>query len=171
MTKRVFLLLLELVVISVPLTWLWIEWGREAYPKLLPPFVRPLLALLDLPPQRPNLVPDRFISYVPFLVLMVVTPRIPAVRRVVGTALGFALIFLSHVAFVVYLILMGESERLSARPFANVFPALIALDALPIAVWAILAKDFLGEMASRALPGLVPKRPPAPPPEPPPTAP
>ncbi|MDB4433166.1 hypothetical protein N9166_00330 [bacterium] len=158
MRKRLFLLALELLAISIPLTWLWIEWGRSAYPKLFVQLGTPILVFLGLPGIRPDVLPDRFISYVPFLVLMVITPRISVARRVLGTALGFALIFLSHVAFTSYVMAFEHSERLSARPFVNIFPALILLDGFPIVVWAVIAKDFLGEVASRALPRLFPRR-------------
>lgn len=156
MAKRRLLLALEVVGISVPATWLWIAWGRELYPRLFMELVPPLLVALGLPGLRPNLVPDRFISFVPFLVLMVVTPRMSALRRLLGTLAGFALIFASHLAFVLYVLWMQESETLRARPFVHIFPAFILLDAFPILVWALIAKDFVGEMAARALPGLFP---------------
>lgn len=158
MRKRISLLVLELLAISIPLTWLWIEWGRSAYPKLFIRLATPILGLLGLPEIHPDVLPDRFISYVPFLVLMVITPRIGVARRIAGTALGFALIFLSHVAFTSYVMAFEESERLRARPFVNIFPALLLLDGFPIIIWAIIAKDFVSEAASRALPRLFPRR-------------
>ena len=158
MRKRLFILALELLAISVPLTWLWIEWGRSAYPKLFIEIGTPILVWFGLPGVQPDVLPDRFISYVPFLVLMVITPRIGVARRVLGTVLGFALIFLSHVAFTSYVMAFEYSERLSARPFVNIFPALLLLDSFPIVVWAIIAKDFVGEVAARALPQLFPRR-------------
>ena len=55
MTKKPFLLAVEFVALSVPLTWLWIEWGREAYPQLFLKVVTPIL-----PSVRPSHLPDRF---------------------------------------------------------------------------------------------------------------
>jgi hypothetical protein len=150
MTRRRRLrLALEVVAISAPATWLWIAWGRGAYPLLFMEVVPPILAALGLPALRPNQIPDRFVSLVPFLVLMWVTPRLGWRRRALGTLAGFALIFASHVAFVVWLIVMQESETLSARPFRNVFPAFILLDAFPILVWAVIARGFLRELVRR----------------------
>lgn len=155
--NRRLLFILEVLGISIPATWLWIEWGRTLYPRIFMEIVPPILQLIGLPGFRPNQLPDRFISYVPFLVLMVVTPRLSPLRRISGTLLGFALIFLSHLAFVVYVFVMQESETLRARPFVNIFPAFILLDAFPIALWALFAREFLGELAARTLPGVFAK--------------
>ena len=145
MTKKPFLLAVEFVALSVPLTWLWIEWGREAYPQLFLKVVTPIL-----PSVRPSHLPDRFVNYVPFLLLMVITPGMGLVRRVVGTAAGFALIFLTHVAFTWFAIAIDRYPELASRPFRSIFPAFILLDAFPIALWAILAADFLRELMSGA---------------------
>lgn len=152
MAKRRLLLALEIAAISLPATWLWIAWGRTAYPALLEAVVPSVLGWIGMPGLRPSLVPDRFVSYVPFLVLMLVTPRLGAVRRALGTLVGFALIFASHVAFVVYVFAMQQSETLSARPFVNIFPAFLLLDAFPILLWALIARRFVPELAARALP-------------------
>ena len=139
-------------MISAPATWLWIEWGKSAYSALFVDLVPPILKWLDLPGLRPSVVPDRFVSLVPFLVLMVLTPRLSLPRRVIGTALGFGAIFLSHLAFIVYMLVIQETESLRARPFVSIFPAFILLDAFPIIVWALIAKQFVSEVAARTLP-------------------
>ena len=47
---------------------------------------------------------------------------------------------------------MQQNEALAARPFRNIFPAFILLDAFPIFVWVLIARDFVSEVAARALP-------------------
>ena len=158
MAKRRLLLTLEFLAISLPATWLWVAWGKEAYPRLFMHAVPALMNLLGYQGVQPTIIPDRFISFVPFFVLIMMTPRMSWKRRGVGTVVGFLAIFASHLAFATYVMVMQQSEVLAARPFRNIFPAFIALDAFPILVWVVIAKDFVSDFAARALPGLFGKQ-------------
>ena len=86
MTGRLlFLSLLKIVVLSVPVTWLWLEWGREAYGELFVNLSLPIYGFFGETSLMPAGARDRFINYLPFLILMVITPRLGWVRRIVGT--------------------------------------------------------------------------------------
>ena len=74
---RALLFLLRVVAVSAPLTWLWIAWGREAYGRLFFELAMPIYGLLGLTTLVPEGARDRFINYLPFLILMLVTPRWP----------------------------------------------------------------------------------------------
>ena len=94
MKVRPFLLFLEFVVLSVVLTWLWLAWAQDAYAVFFEWMAGPLLRLAGVANVAESPAVKRFVNYVPFLVLMVITPRMNLRRRLLGTVIGVALIFL-----------------------------------------------------------------------------
>jgi hypothetical protein len=74
---------------------------------------------------------------------MLITPGIRARRRLEGAALGFALIFLSHVALGLTVDYAYATHARNSRAVAAMFPMLIAVDALPFLIWAVLASGFI----------------------------
>ena len=98
MTKQTLLFAAKFVLLSVPLTWLWMEWGRGAYGRFFTSMVSPLYELLDIG-WNPGGARERYINYIPFFVLMFITPRLSMARRLYGTAAGFLAIFVFHVIF------------------------------------------------------------------------
>ena len=148
--KRAVVLALEFLAVTIPLTWLWMVWGREAYLEVFNPIAAPLLGWLGYPKSELATVPQRFINYVPFLGLMWVTPGLAPARRMVGTLVGCGVIFLGHVVFVYASI--GAYARWGETPeaVARLFPALVLCDALPFVLWAVIAHRFVREIAGRA---------------------
>ena len=51
---RLLLVLLKIVAVSVPLTWLWLEWGREAYGKLFLELAMPIYGMFGLTTLLPE---------------------------------------------------------------------------------------------------------------------
>jgi hypothetical protein len=149
--RRLWLVLAEIVAISAPLTWLWVEGGRRAYNRLLGAVAGPLFAWLGLPSMKLGLVSPHFVSWLPFLVLVAVTPGLALRRRALGTLLGLATIFLVHVACALLGAISHAAYGESARAVALRFPLLMFNDALPFILWALLARDFVRDFASRAL--------------------
>ena len=150
---RLLLTLLKIVVLSVPLTWLWIEWGREAYGALFAKLALPIYGLVGLTDLVPSGARDRFINYLPFLILMLITPRLSLKRRLVGIAAGFLVIFAVHVVFV-YVASTAVDPRTSgitSHGFMRIVPANALSDAIPFALWVFIAKDFVWEKISRVL--------------------
>jgi hypothetical protein len=90
------------------------------------------------------------VSYVPFLVLMLVTPGLPWRRRLGGILLGVPLIFLCHVGLVGVESLSHTRHRPTADSFSTVFPAAIFADAFPFVLWALFAGDVLRRLLARA---------------------
>ena len=78
--KQLLLTLLKIAVVSAPLTWLWIEWGRDAYGELFTQLSLPIYGFFGLTTVVPSGARDRFINYLPFLILMIITPRM-SLRR------------------------------------------------------------------------------------------
>ena len=148
--KRPLLLILEFVVLTVVLTWLWLVWAQEAYSALFLKLAEPLLRLLHVTEVAESPAQKRFVNYVPFFVLMVITPGLSLRRRIGGLLVGFPLIFLCHVGLVAVEFLAYTKHRPTPDPFSTVFPAAMFADAFPFMLWAIIANRFVRDVLSRA---------------------
>ena len=149
MKKRVVLLTLEVVAVTLPLTWLWLAWGREAYHGVFVQLAGPVPAWFGLPSYQLITVPQRFINYVPFLALMIVTPRLSLARRVLGTLVGFGVIAVAHLAFYVVSVAVYAEHGVTPRAMSALFPVLLLSDTLPFILWAIIARDVLRDAIAR----------------------
>jgi hypothetical protein len=151
MERRPLRLLLELVALSVLLTGLWLAWGQAAYEGFFARTARPLLEALgagvlpDSPARR------RFVSYVPFLVLMCGTPGLPWRRRLGGVLLGIPLLYLCHVGLVAVEFLSHSRHRPTGDAFSTLLPAALFADAFPFLLWAVFANDVLRGLLASAL--------------------
>ena len=143
MKRRLWLLILEFLVITVPLAWLWLEWGRMAYLRIFVKLSTPILVILGVTEFKPNLVQEHFLNYVPFLVLMVITPQLSIRRRIIGTVVGFVIIFFDHIGLVSMAYVAYSNYGLSSKAFSTLFPALLFSDSLPFILWAIIAGGYL----------------------------
>ncbi len=143
---KLLLVLLRIVAVSVPLTWLWIAWGREAYGRLFLELAMPIYGFLGLTSVVPEGARDRFINYLPFLILMLITPRLTLTRRAVGTLVGFVVIFAAHLVFV-YVAdpELGESTAMTRSRFIRIVPANTMSDSLPFVLWVLIAREFVWE--------------------------
>ena len=153
MRRPLVRLLLELAALSLPLTWLWLAWGQGAYEGFFAEAARPLLAALGMEAVPDSPARRRFVSYVPFLVLMLVTPGLAWRRRLGGILLGVPLIFLCHVGLVGVEALSHTRHRPTPDSFSMVFPAALFADAFPFALWALFASDVLRRLLARATGG------------------
>ena len=151
---RLFLAVLLFLVLTVPLTWLWVEGIQDSYTRFLEATAGPLLEALGVGSVAESPAQKRFISYVPFAVLMAITPRLSLRRRALGFGVGVLLIFCVHVA----LVLAEDFARSGGRPtedvFSTVFPAAMFADAFPFILWAVIAHRVLRDVLGRALGGL-----------------
>jgi hypothetical protein len=150
MRRRLFLLLLEFVAITVPLVLLWKLWGHDAYLDLFRALARPFLELLGVKRIPAMLVGSRFVNYLPFFALMMVTPGLTARRRGIGTLAGFALIFAWHIGFTAIAYHVMASYGTSAKAFSALFPALLFSDSLPFVLWAVISHEFLRDVGTHA---------------------
>jgi hypothetical protein len=141
--KRLWLLILEFFAITIPAAWLWIEWGRTAYLKFFLKLATPILMILGVTEFQPRLVQEHFLNYVPFLVLMVITPELTIRRRIIGTIVGFVIILFDHIGLVSMAFIAYSNYGLTAKSFSTLFPALLFSDSLPFILWAIIASSYL----------------------------
>jgi len=149
--KKVLLLLLKIAVVSLPLTWLWMEWGRAAYARLFRQIAIPIYGYFGHTTILPNAARDRFIHFLPFLILMIVTPRMTWTRRIVGTVVGFVVLFAFQVLFVYvdHISTVGAGQQRTQEGFETFFPLMLLSDSLPLILWAIIAHEFVRGIASR----------------------
>lgn len=148
--KRSLVLILEFIALTVVLTWLWVAWAQDAYSAFFLQVADPLLDLLGVTEVAQSPAQKRFVNYVPFFVLMVITPGLSRRRRIAGLLVGFPLIFLCHVGLVAVEFLAYTEHRPTSDPFSTVFPAAMFTDAFPFILWAIIANRLIREVLSRA---------------------
>jgi hypothetical protein len=126
------------VLISLPLTWLWFEGAAAGYGWILHHVGGEIYSLAGFDGMR-TLYRARFINFIPFIALVLATPRLNVRRRVIGLLAGIALLFASHLLFNG----MAELSRTSGLmpPVAATFS-----DALPLALWAVVARHFIADV-------------------------
>ena len=136
--------------LSVPLTWIWLDWGQRWYARNFGKLALPIYGLFGATTVMPTGSRQRFINYLPFLILMLVTPRLRLRRRILGIVIGFVLIFLSHVAFVwISHIASGGGGPMNVLGLPILFPALLFCDAFPLVLWVIIAHEYVSKISAR----------------------
>lgn len=144
--RRLFLLLVLFLALSMPLAWLWLEWGQAYYVRLLRALLAPLYRAIGLRHQVGGPVVPRLVSLVPFLVLMAITPAIRWRRRWVGSLVGVAVILGFHLVLFVMVDASYSVLGRSRRALARIVPFLLVNDGLPFLVWLFFARDFLRQL-------------------------
>ncbi|HEY8156978.1 MAG TPA: hypothetical protein VII72_22825 [Myxococcota bacterium] len=149
MASRLLRLGLSFVLLTAVLTWAWIQWGSAAYDRVLLAVAGPALEWIGVTRIADSPARQRFVSFVPFLVLTWLTPGLSTRRRAIGSLLGCALLFLAHVALVGVEQWSLSKRRPTADPFSTMFPAALFADSLPFMLWAAIAQDRLREWLVR----------------------
>lgn len=141
--RRILLLLLSFVALSAPLTWAWLEWGREGYVEILFGLLDPAYHLLGASHARHSPAGHRYLAYVPFAVLMLITPGMAPSRRALATLAGCGLILLSHLLLTVAVDAANARYDDSAKVSSSLFPFLLLADGLPFLIWYLFFRSFL----------------------------
>ena len=149
MVRRPLRLLVELGALSALLTALWLAWGQAAYEAFFVRTARPILEAFGVSVLPDSPARSRFVSYVPFLVLMCGTPGLPWRRRLGGILLGVPLIFACHAGLVAVEFLSHTRHRPTADSFSTMLPAALFADAFPFLLWALFASDVLRGLLAR----------------------
>ena len=130
--KPALLFLTKFVCLTAPFIWLWRAGGLSLYHDLYSPIASLIYEWLGFEavatPAR-----DRYINFIPFLTLMVLTPKLSTRRRFGGPAIGLVVLFLMHIAV-----------NLTADPETLQLPHLIllVLDAAPFFLRVVIANEF-----------------------------
>lgn len=151
MKGRPLRLALSFVLLTAGLTWAWIAWGGAAYERLLLAVAGPALEAIGVTRIAESPAQKRFVSTVPFLVLVWLTPGLSLRRRVVGTLVGCALLFLAHAGLVGVEQWSQSKRRPTPDPFSTLFPAALFADGLPFMLWALIAHRVLRDLLTRVL--------------------
>ena len=137
--KQTLLFLAKFVALTAPLTWLWQVWGRRAYAAFYGPVAHSIYSFFGFD-HVPTPSRERFINYIPFLTLMILTPRLSLRRRLVGIALGVVALFFIHIAVN----LTDDPRAQSLSIGMSLF-----LDAAPFLLWVLIAHQFVRDIARR----------------------
>jgi hypothetical protein len=139
---RLLLLLVLFFALTVPLVWLWREWGVRHYVAFLFAVMRKLHDTLGWPfaGKGGGGLSLRFLSHIPFLVLVFLTPRLSVRRRVLGAVLGGIFIAVTHL-FVITLV--NAAFLAGYNVFPKVAPFILIMDGMPFFAWMVVARDFL----------------------------
>jgi len=138
--KATLLFLVKFVCLTVPLVWLWQVGGLKFYNALLSPVADMIYGWLGFEgiatPAR-----NRYINLIPFVTLMILTPKLSTRRRLGGIAIGLVILCLTHIAV-----------NLTANPVTHRLPrrTSLILDAAPFFLWVIIANEFVRDFMRRA---------------------
>lgn len=138
--KATLLFLVKFVCLTAPFVWLWQVGGLKAYHALYSPIADVIYGWLGFEgiatPAR-----DRYINLIPFVALMVLTPKLSTRRRLGGIAIGLVILLLTHIAV-----------NLMANPVTLRLPRRFSLilDAAPFFLWVIIANEFVRDFMRRA---------------------
>jgi hypothetical protein len=136
--------------LTLPLTWLWMEWGRDHYARFLIGLAEQIFEIgRSGSAARGSAAGARFVSVVPFVVLMAVTPGLSWRRRLLGTLAGLAFLVAVHLCLLLLVDAVEAQYGRGRRSIKRFFPFLIVADGVPLLLWLILARDFLAS----AIPG------------------
>ncbi|MBB82656.1 MAG: hypothetical protein CL931_02440 [Deltaproteobacteria bacterium] len=137
------LLVLGFVAITIALTFLWEESGRVTYGRFLKAVAPPIYDLFGVGDARVGAFRQRYINWVPFVGLMLVTPGLAWRRRLGGLAGGLVLLFAGHLA-------LNLTERVHKAAQLPFVPSLVS-DALPFLLWVLFAWPVVSRWFASAL--------------------
>ena len=127
--------------ITLLLTWLWGEGGRVLYGKFLKLVAPSIYDAIGFEGARVGAFRQRYVNFVPFIGLLLVTPGLPWRRRLVGLVAGLFVLFCGHLALNLTEAGAGRARHLP------ILPSLVS-DTLPFIVWVVVAAPALGRWFS-----------------------
>lgn len=135
--KRALVVVLSFAVVSLGLLWLWSEWLRAGYGQLFFAVARPLYDFLGFEEAPVVAFRQRYINFVPFVSLLLVTPGLSVRRRTLGLVFGLLFIFVCHLG-------LNLTAILQPGPALPIVPSIVS-DALPFLVWIVIAYPVLAK--------------------------
>ena len=141
--KKALLVILGFAVVTMVLTWFWTEWGRLHYGNFLKVVAPPIYDAIGFGDARVGAYRQRYINFIPFAGLVLVTPGIALRRRMGGLGLGLFALFLGHLA-------LNLTERVHKGAHLPFVPSLVS-DALPFVFWIIVAYPVVSEWFAAAI--------------------
>lgn len=124
------------------MTWFWLTAGNTLYVDFMTPIANEIYHSIGFTSVG-TMNRTRFINFVPFTALMLLTPRLSPRRRFGGLLLGLVVLAISHVILNGIAIATGNVARIPR-------PAMLTSDAMPFVLWFFCARDSLIETLRRA---------------------
>lgn len=154
--------MIAFLAITLPLTWWWLEGGNALYSDLYKAVGRPVYRFLGVTDASLR-ARTRYMNFIPFIGLLLVTPGLSARRKLIGLAIGLPAILASH------LLLNLSATRANGYQLPPAYR--LMADGFPILLWALLAREPLSRLGAGAFRRAEPPEPPEPtespePPEP-----
>jgi hypothetical protein len=134
---KAVLVVVSFVVISIGLTWIWHESVRALYGQLFTSVALKLHGALDLGHAPIAGLRQRYVNFVPFVALLLVTPGLALRRRLTGLCVGIFTISISHLA-------VNLTALMTPGPSIPVLVALLS-DTFPFLIWFIVAFPVLAK--------------------------
>jgi len=134
---KAILIVVSFVVISIGLTWIWHESLRVYYGELFTNVALKLHGALGLGHAPIAGLRQRYINFVPFTALLLVTPGLALRRRSLGLIVGLVIISISHLA-------VNLTALMTPGPSIPVLAALVS-DTFPFLIWFIVAFPVLAK--------------------------
>jgi hypothetical protein len=139
MKKNLLPFLIKLLLISLVLGFLWFWKLQNLYPRLLWPVAVPFFQWVGVKKWLLSWVLNHFANIVPYLALVLATPRVLNNRKkllaaILGGLLVLAImhLFLSWMVYHYY-----EQYQFTKSFFRRTFPFFLINDALPLPLWLV----------------------------------
>lgn len=155
MTRRILLITLKLFAVSAPLAWLWLAHLRYFYMDFFAAVATPLFDSLGMG-NIPTGYRTRFINVVPFVALVLLTPKLGARRKSLGILLGLVVIVAGHLAFsgiAGYALLNTSSGGAAQNSFAIHIAGMLLSDSMPLLLWLVIAGPYIARSRNNLLAG------------------
>ena len=134
---KIVLMIAAFIVLSIGLTWIWNEWLRELYAQLFNAVAPPLYDAIGLGHARAVGMRERYINFVPFAALVLVTRGLTFRRRSIGLVAGLLTISASH-------LLLNLTALIQPGVALPVIASLVS-DSFPFLVWFIVAYPVIAK--------------------------
>ena len=144
--KRPLMVVISFVIVTMALTFFWEEFGKLNYGRFLKTVAPTIYDWIGFGDARVGAMRQRYINWIPFVGLIVVTPGLLFRRRVLGLAAGLLALFAGHLT-------LNLTERVDDAIRLPFVPSLVS-DALPFLLWIVVAWPAISEWFSSTLAAL-----------------
>jgi hypothetical protein len=141
--KKALFVIIAFAGITIALTWYWTHGGRHLYGQFFKVIAPPIYDLIGFGDARIGAFRQRYINFVPFVGLVLVTPGVTHRRRALGLVGGLVALSIGH-------LVLNLTEGVTRGAHLPFVPSLIS-DALPLVFWVLVAFPAINGWFASAL--------------------